>query len=279
VILLIVLSACTSIPVGKFETLARSGQQILDGTTATYDRIEKLQRRFAVVTVEPGRLTRDSFVPVVDGLSFDLGPELRFREVALDVVVKYAFALQALAKDDFESAVDQAAEELAASLKSFAVLQAPDPAATQKSAGVLAAAVDALGREVVRRKRLEALRVVMDAAGPDLGRLAELTTASNARIKRSVGIMLDRLLAHANEARPTGQLAARVVFDTRVAEEIDEVKEIEAALDGLATAMSRVSTAHAELRAALDDRRSGVEALRELVGEANRINKFYRGVR
>jgi len=251
----------------------------LSGTTETYTRIEKLQRRFIVETVNNSPLTRDSFRPVIDGQSFDLVPELRFRETALDVLVKYFLVLQAFAKRDFEGEVDKAAEELAGSLKSFVATAAPDSETATEASGILATVVNVIGREIVRGKRLEALKTVMDSAQPDIEKLTRLIVGSNGKIKQAVDTMLGRIIAHRNTMRPSRDTVERVSFDTDVSLVIGEVDEIKAALDNLSTAIQEVPSAHAEVRKMLDEKPTGLNALQQLVEEVQRIDKFYRSIK
>jgi hypothetical protein len=277
-VLLAVSCSTTQVPVGKYDVLAESGQNILSGTTETYTRIEKLQRRFVVETAGSAPLTLESFEPRIDEQSFDLSPELRFREAALEVLVKYALVLQALAKHDFEGEVDKAAEELGGSLKSLAATTAPDNEAAAKASGILATVVDVIGREIVREKRGDALKTVMDSAQADVGELAGLIQGSNKTIKRAIDTMLGRIVAHKNEIRPTVNALERVQFDSEAAFIISEGKEIKNALDNLGTAISGLPLAHAEIRKMLDEEPTGLDALQQLVKEVQRINKFYRSV-
>ena len=281
IFLITVLAAgCTAtVPVGKYDALAESSQKILSGTSETYTRIEKLQRRFSVETASGQTLNRDSFKPVIEGQSFDIGPELDFREAALQVLVKYSLVLQAFAKRDFEGEVDKASVELAGSLKSLAATAAPKGDNVAQASGILAAVVDVIGREIVRQKRLEALRMVMDAAQPDLDKLATLITGSNDKINRFTNIMLDRILAHRSAARPAPNNPMRFEYDMDAALVIAEVDEINAALADLNAAVTQFPPAHAEVRAQLDKNPQGVQSLQQLVEEAQRVDKFYRTVK
>lgn len=276
---LLAASCAAKIPVGKYDVLVDSSQRILTGTTETYTRITRLQRRFTVATVGSAPLTRESFKPVVDGQSFDLGPELQFREAALEVMVRYALVLQAFARHDFAGEVDKASEELAGSLKSLAATAAPDAGSARQASGVLATVVNVIGREVVRRQRLDALKTVMTSAQPDLAKLAELIAGSNAKIKQAVDIMLGRIVAHQNAVRPPPDSPMRFDFDTEVAAVIAEVEEIEAALAALSAAVAGVPPAHAEIRRMLDERPRDLTALQDLVKEVQRINRFYRSLK
>lgn len=279
----VIVSSCsaTRISTGEFELLTESGATILRGTTDTYTRIEKLQRIFLVETAGKAKLTIDSFSPIVkdrDGqiYNLDLRPELRFREAALDVLLKYFLVLQAFAERNFAGDVDKVAVELAGSMDALANTSTPGDAQLEDGAGVLAAIVNVTGKEVVERKRLKTLQEVMSESQEYINELARLTGSSNDRIKITVDIMLKRILDHRNRVRPKRKSFRRYAFDMKVANILDETREIKISLDQLSTAIGKIPNAHAEVRETLGQRKSGMESLRSLVGEAVRIHVFYR---
>ena len=301
------VAACApTVPSGKYELLADSSQQLLQGTTDTYSRIEQLQRRFLVATAGPEPLTRDSFQPVVGSENIDLTPELRFRENALGVLVNYTDLLKALAQEDFEGDVDKASAKLAGSLNSLGSTVSSDKDTVGKASGILSTIANTVGRMVVEKKRLGALKSVMDDAQPALNDLSLLFTKSNNKIKQIINLMFDRILAHENKNRPThshsddtdsrvaGKIAEekailkdvdrlidshRFEYDSRVAREITEVKAILKAMDSLNDGVASVPVAHQEIRNSLDQKAGVKEALQRLVEEGQRVNKFYRSVK
>ena len=112
------LSACaTSAPIGKYHALKDSSQSILANTTDTYTRIEKLQRRFVITSAPDKPINQDTFKPQINGQSYDLVPELRYREAAFEVLVKYLTVLSVLSSKDYMADVDKASIELSASLQ------------------------------------------------------------------------------------------------------------------------------------------------------------------
>src|SRR5262249_34723381 len=79
------LAACAaSVPSAKFELLADSTSTVVTDARNTFARVERLQRKFVVAVLPTGDhpLTIDSFKPEVEGRSFDLVPELAFRQAA-----------------------------------------------------------------------------------------------------------------------------------------------------------------------------------------------------
>lgn len=274
----VTLSAgCTSIPVGKYQALHESSRTVLTTTSETYKRIEELQRQFAIATAPNQKLTRESFQPKIDGQSFDLAPELHFREAALEVWVKYTVVLQAFSERDYVSEVDKASQDLAGSVKNLSATSSTLKADEAKVAsGMLATAINVIGKEIVRTKRLQALRTVMDSAQGDIDHLSTMIAGSNTKIKKAVGIMIDRILAHADAQRPPYGSVARTAFDERMALVIAEAQEIEEALDEMNAAVSKIPKAHAEIRIILDEKPTDLEALRALIQGAQRAGKFYR---
>jgi hypothetical protein len=271
------LFSCASIPVGKYEALNDSSRQILAGTTDTYTRIEKLQRYFAVVTAPNEPITADFFKPEVDGQSFDITPELRFRETALEVMVKYTTFLSALSSKDYQSDVDKASQDLAGSLKNL-VSSVSDTADAAKASGIAATLVNVISKQVIEHRRADALRKAMDMAQDDITGLSNLIIGSNKKITDFVLLMQGRIIAHANAARPAYGSADRITFDSNIAVLLAEIADVNASLDSVSSAIAKIPGAHKEVRAALDKKPTTLEALQSLVQEAQRANKFYRNL-
>ncbi|MDR4504122.1 MAG: hypothetical protein MRK01_04915 [Candidatus Scalindua sp.] len=285
-VLLILLFSigCTSIPVKKYELLTKSSQSIMNGTTETYNRIEKLQHIFSIETADDGQIDANTFQPKIEieewkFESFDLTPELRFRETALEVLVKYSLVLEAFTKEDFQGEVNKASIELAGSLKSLAETTAPNDASKTQAVSVLATLVNVIGTQIVVHKQKEALKNVMDLAQNDLNVLATLINGSNGKLKQAVGIHLDRIIRHRNTRRPPVNSIERYNFDLAVSNLISEGIEVKDALDTLSNAVKEYSLAHQEIRQKLDVSGTSIEALTALISEAQRINKFYRSVK
>ena len=273
------LAGCASIPAGKLEALKTSTQSVHQSTVDTYARIERFQRRFVVTTLPDAPIARDAFKPKIGGQSFDLVPALRLRESAIEVLAKYTALLHALATKDYASDIDAASQELAASIQNLRKI--PGGVASEvdsKGLNALSAVVDSIGRALMDYKRREALRQAMDLAQGDLEKIASLIARSNDRIRDAARIMADRILAHANAARPPYASRERVAFDNNVAEFLAESEDVEAALGAINSAAAKFPAAHSEIRQALDERATSLEALKSLIQEAQRARKFYQGL-
>ena len=272
-------SACSAkIPVGKYAALKDSSQSVLNNTTDTYTRIEKLQRYYLILTAPDKPIDRDTFKPhIVKGKRYDIVPELRFREAAFEVLVKYVTVLYGLSSKDYVSDVDKASQELAGSLKNLMetskMLSTSDAALASAIFGTL---VNVIGRQIVERKRLEALKTVMDFAQNDLEKLSGLIGASNEKIKDWVELRVQPIITYANGTRPSYKSPERYQFDQNIAERLAEIEEIKSSLDGMNQAISKIPEAHLAIRMELYNMQPSMEALQALIQEADRSMKFYR---
>ena len=277
--LITICSCAPQIPIAKFETLKESSESVLANTIDTYSRIEKLQRRFSIITAPDSEIDRNTFKPIIEGQSFDLTPELRFREAAFDVLVTYTVVLHSLSSKNYMAKVDKSSQQLAGSINNLIEtseeMKGVDAA---KASGIFATLVNTISREIVKQKRMNALKQVMDLAQDDLEKVSKLIVGSNVKIKSAVGIMLNRIIAHANVARPAYGTAERYPFDFQIAEIITGVEDIESSLETMNTAISKIPEAHKEIRNGLDKKQTSLQALQLLVKEAQRANKFYRNV-
>jgi hypothetical protein len=275
----VTLGGCTSIPTGKYEALRNSGQSLLANTGETYARIERLQRQFTVVTAPDSEIDMDTFKPQFEDKSFDLSPDLRFRESAFEVLVKYLNVLSTLSARSRFSGADRASQELSASLKNLVeTSKVVDKDDASKASDISASFGDAIDHQMGKRKRLNALKKMMDLEQNNVERLSQLIVKSNKKISGVVQVMLKTIIAHANSVRPPYGSLERYHFDIRVAEIIAESKEIETSLEVMGKAVSQIPRAHEEIRTDLDKEATSFEALYTLLHEAQHANKIYRGL-
>src|SRR5262245_17779874 len=205
---------CTgAIPTGRFDAFSEASRTAATASGATYARIEGLQRQYMVFNPAEGRLTLESFVPRVRDdqgqvRDFDLAPRLRVRESALQVLSDYADALQAFAKKDYQGDLDKATRNLDASVSSLA--SALGGADAGKAGGILATAVNELGRVAIERSRRTALEKAMEQAQPGVASLAGLVVSDNVLIAQAVTVMRGGILRAANGMRPAEPSPARL---------------------------------------------------------------------
>jgi hypothetical protein len=275
----IVLAACASAPVGKYKVLKDSSQSLLTNTTDTYTRIEKLQTRFIVTAAEDKPIDLNTFKPLMGGQSFDITPALRYREQAFEVLVKYLSVLSVLASKDYVSDIDKASIELSSSLQTLIEkTNAVDAANAAQIAGIFGTLVDTLSRPIVEAKRIDALKSIMDSSQEDLQTLTKLLTGSNTKIKGFVDLARKSIIEHANLARPPYNSLLRYDYDKNIADQLQEIEEILASLDTINKGIEKIPAAHKEIRVSLDQKQNSIEALKGLVQEVQRANKFYRSL-
>lgn len=276
----IVLSACASVPASKYQVLKDSSQSLLTNTTDTYTRIEKLQRRYIVTKAPDKPIDLNTFKPLTgDGQSYDIVPELRYREQAFEVLVKYINVLSALSSKDYMSDIDKASIELSGSLQTLIEQsKVVDAAQAPQVAGISATLIDAVSRLIIEEKRMDALKSIMDSSQGDLEKLVALLVGSNDKIKSSVMNRRVTIIAHANFARPPYNSPDRYDYDKTIADQLQEIEEMLASLDAINIGISKIPVAHKEIRDSLDKKPSKMEALIGLVQEAQRVNKFYRSL-
>lgn len=282
------LSGCPAIPTGRLDALAKSGNAVHQKFTETNVRIERIQRRFIVMSATAGNLSVDTFKPVIAGVSIDVVPEIRFREDAIEVVARYLDVLQAFARKDFQTDIDAASKDLAGSVKSLAdtIGEKKDATDAQKKLmapvpGILATVVNAIGTAVVEEKRFDAIKTVMPKGQIALDAIAALLESDVQLIKTILDKHLAGMLGHASAARATLKVDTEACFrfDAEMADVIDEVGQVKSALDGISKTATAIGKAHAEAIEVLSKPLTPEDSLRALVAEAKRLNKFYRDLK
>lgn len=265
------LTACGTIPSGRYESLRAASEGVSSTLGETYVRIEKRQREFVVLAAPNQPLTKDSFKPVIHGQSFDIKPELEYRDNVLNVLVNYCKALEALAGKNFAADVDKSARDLAASLSSL-------KGDERVAANGFSTVVDLLARRLTDWMRRQALKRAMDQGQPALEALVKLFQGSNQKIIPFVHQMRDSFIRHAQLDRPSYGTWKRFGFDLEVAGTLNEFNEIENALIASSAALGKLPPAHYEIRASLDDRDQNLLSLHAVIQEVRHLESFYRGL-
>jgi hypothetical protein len=274
------LTGCAArIPNAKYALLQESTSSLLSTVEDTYTRIERLQQRFVVTSAPDSAIDRMRFKPKIGGQSYDLKPELQFREAAIEALLNYMNVLQAFSSKDYLTDVDKSTLLLGVSLRDlFETSQAITTAEGTQVATIFGIFLNKIGREIVHQEKREALKQAMDLAQNDIETLSKLIVNSNIKIKKAIDIMLDRILAHANDVRPKYGTVERISFDGEIANLILEADEMEASLEAINAAMIKIPLAHQEIRNDLDKILSTFNSLQEVVQEAKRAQKFYRSL-
>lgn len=190
------------------------------------------------------------------------------------MLVAYTDALAAFARKDYQRDLDRATQNLGGSIARLAS-HAGASGQVKQGAGVLATAVNGLGRAVIDRMRKTALRDAMDTAGPGVRAIAAFVKEINTEAALAVTVMSNAMISTSNRLA-VGDGVARLALNERVDAVVVESKAILAHLKQSSTAVDAVPPAHDEIRGSLDrDERSQLEKLRTLVAEVQRLQKYY----
>jgi hypothetical protein len=142
-------------------------------------------------------------------------------------------------------------------------------------AGVLAAGVDVIGREITSGQRARALARVMDASQKDVERLVNLVAQSHAKLDRAIDVMVAQIVARANLVRPPPATALRDDFYRALLLQLREAKETRAALAAMSEATREIPAAHAQIRQSLHEKAAPLDALKSLAHKAEQAGRFY----
>ena len=276
--IVLLIAGCASIPTGRFDALATVAKEVDTKTSATDADIVQLTRRFMVFSPAPGPYTANSFVPTIeiDGMKhdFDFGPRLEPRRAALDVLAAYTEALAAFAKKDYQGDLDNATQSLAGSVERL-VSHTSASAEAKQGAGILATAVNGLGRAIVEHKRKAALRDAMDTASPGVRAIANFVKEINASAALAVGVMRSAMISRSNRLTVSDG-AARLALNERVEGVVVESRAIGAHLKQVSATVDAIPPAHDEIRRALDrDDRAPLDKLKALIAEVKRLGAFH----
>jgi hypothetical protein len=277
-VLAVTATGCGSVPRGRFDALAAASKDVEARTVETDADIVRLTRRFMIFSPAPGPYTTRSFVPEIDvdgqKQDFDFGPRLQPREAALGVLSAYTEALAAFAKKDYQGDLDRATQSLGGNVERL-IGHVTASGEVKQAAGVLATAVNGLGRAVTERMRRAALRDAMEQAAPGVRAIAAFVTEVNARASAAVTVMRNEMIRKAN-AFAVGDGVARLQLNEAVEAVIVETGALLGDLGQITKAVAAIPPAHDEVREALDhDERTALAKLKALVAETKRLQKHY----
>ncbi|MDO8990069.1 MAG: hypothetical protein Q7U91_10600 [Sideroxyarcus sp.] len=261
---------CGSIPTGRYQAFSAAGEDIQSAISDTDIRIEKRLRDFVVLTAPDKLITAKTFSPNIDGNSFDITGQLRSREAALDVLVKYSNTLESLAGKDLSTDVEKSAQNLAASLNGL-----PSVGEGSNAGKLLATIADSIAVGVTESKRRGALKSAMTTAQPAVESICKLLQRDYDKISSYVNLMRDRYIGHANANRPKYGTWQRYKFDGEIAADLEEFQQINDALASASAAIQKMPVAHRQLLEGLDSKEPPLDALRDVIYKAQHLRSFY----
>jgi hypothetical protein len=279
---------CCTVPTGQFKALADSASQLGQVDQQAYNQSVQVERAWVIITQKSGDLNQHSFdlESAFDPQSGehplgekDLGARMEANGVALAVIVNYLTALSSFASNDFQSNLDKNATKLAGSVKSFGSLSQPWAREAAQSSGALATAIDGLGHAYIEHERITALNHAMTSTQVPLQQLANFVTANDSAARKTLTTMEKYYLDDANLLRPRSPGAQRLAFDAYIAQIIGQFNDAQKTLTGLDTAMSSLPKAHQEVAQSMCTSNPNIDSLKNLIGEAERLSKFYKSVK
>jgi predicted heme/steroid binding protein len=270
-LLAFVLTGCGSIPTGRYQAFSAAGEDVQSAISDTDIRIEKRLRDFVVLTAPDNLIAAKTFSPSIGGNSFDITSQLKSREAALDVLVKYSKTLESLAGKDLSTDVDKSAQNLAASLNGL-----PSVGEGSNAGKLLATIADSIAVGVTESKRRDALKSAMTTAQPAVESICKLLQRDYDKITMYVNLMRDRYIDHANANRPKFGTWQRYKFDGEVAADLEEFQQINDALASASAAIQKMPVAHRQLLEGLDSKEPPLDALRDVIHKAQQLRGFYR---
>lgn len=215
---------------------------------------------------------------------------LALRLRVLDQLSNYSSALQQLAEADFDKDIDAAAKDLNGSLiglrDTFKEASGRDLPLTDDDIGIIATAVNAIGKAVAEAKRRDAIKTTITEADPavqrateliasDLGQDSDLASFVKEAISNSRGSVqqaynLERMRPHSTfDSRYSLLVRARELYDAEA-----NTPAFFAAVSGGAAA---VGTTHSALRKAVEADDFSSEEVAKRLGELEVYVKSVRG--
>jgi hypothetical protein len=245
-----------------------------------------LDRNIYDVAGDPGRGPTDAtFQGLFSGDAGVLGGKeqgerLALRLAALDQLSAYSGALQELAEADVGKDIDAAAAKLTGSLiglrDTYRKASGQDLPLGDADIGIIATAVDAIGRGVVEGKRRAAVKSVILRADPavqkvtgliaaDLGSQSDLASFVQAALTNSRGSVQQAY--NLERVRPASTFDARYAMLLRARQIYDAERATPAFFAAVSAGASAAGQAHQALRKAVEADRFSSAEVAKLIGE------------
>ncbi len=279
---------CCTAPAGRLKALADSTTQLSLTNQHAYEQSAVVERAWVIITQKSGDLTPESFnlesafAPEIGQHPLgpkEIGARIEANDVALTVIENYLLALSSFSSKDFQSDLDKQVTKLAGSVKSFSNLPQPWAKTAAQNSGILATAIDGLGHAYIEHQRVVALERAMDTSQTPIEQLAAFVITNDNTVRDTLKQMEKYYLKDANLLRPRTPGAERLAFDAYIAGVVDQFNDVQSTFVGLDGAVANLPKAHAELIRSMCSEKPSLDGLKELIGEANRLSKFYKSAK
>jgi len=296
-VLVLAATGCGSVSLSQVKQFGLSTSALGDSARKAFDLAgtTSVDRQLYDVAGDPAKGVTTG---VFEGLfgADERAQQLALRLNVLDQLGNYASALQQLAAADYGKDIDAAAKDLNGSLvglrNTFQKAAGRNLPISDADIGIVATAVDAIGRGVVEAKRRSAIKTVITRADPaiqeasrliatDLGASSELAGYVTAAIANSRGSIQQAY--NLERGRPVSTFESRYAMLVRARQLYEAERAAPAFFGAVSDGAKTVGQAHAALRKAVEgDDFSSAEAGRligELEGYVKSVQSFYKSVK
>jgi len=237
-----------------------------------------VDRKIYDVAADPTKgPTDDTFQGIFNGENAE---RLALRLRALDAFANYSSALQQLAKADFATDIDTASKDLNGSLVALSATykkaSGKDLPLTDADIGIIATAVDAIGKAVVEAKRRAAIKTIIIKSDPAVQTVAKLITSdlgSNSELASFVKEALSNSRGTIQQAYNIERMRPSSTFDSRYATLLRarQLYDTEIGTPAFFTSVSEgaiaAAKAHQALRTAVEANKFSSQEAAKLIGE------------
>ena len=263
-------AACTSVPTQQFTSFNTATVEFAEKSELTYKRLQAISSASAVLDAPDTALTADSFQA-----EKDLAGYVNAMTARLDVIEKYAKALECLASTDPTADIESAATDLSSSANSLGKVTNHISPEAANEVGALA---DLIGRWATYNDRKKGLEEAMQKAQPALVAFAREIDEDSGELRKMLVLIRDNYLLHANKMRPPYQTWSRAVFDSSVASRLTEYNDIGEALTAMNAAAKQLPAANSNLLQSVQQGAVSRAGLTNFARQVRQIRTFYRGL-
>lgn len=298
-LLLLILGGCASQPtltqIAAFgvatESLAENAEK---GYALVDEKVVQRNLYFLANDTSSGPTDKD-FEGLVgaQGLSKEQAKALAARMEALNRLGTYASGLNKLATANFQEDIDDAALRLNGALTGLVeshkeLSDSSESIMNQQSIGLVASAINAIGRTIVEKKRRDAIRTVIVEANPAVQSVAELIgkelaekggagDAAAKAVRTSEGIL--KLQYNKDRKSPQSTFDERLAKLERIQQIHQDAEDTEGFFLAVGQAANQVAITHGILLSEVKkDKFTSAEiakSIGELVNQAKAVRAFY----
>jgi hypothetical protein len=286
--LVLTCSGCATVSLSQVKQFGSASSSLGEHARKAFDlaATASVDRNIYDVAADPNKGPTDStFQGLFTG---DVGvpggkekaERLGLRLHALNALSNYSNALQQLAEANFATDIDTASKDLNGSLvalrSTYQKASGKDLPLTDADIGIVAMAVDAIGKAVVEAKRRAAIKTIIIKCDPavqttaklitsDLGRDSELASFVTQALSNSRGSVQQAY--NSERLRPTSTFDSRYAMLLRARQLYDAEMGTPAFFASVSEGATAAAKAHQTLRTAVEANKFSSQEAAKLIGE------------